>query len=320
VSVLGALLAAVLAVLVLAACSSSPPIRRAAVAGLTAGPQALLDLPYATISPAQKLDLYLPQRRGVAVPLVIDIHGGAWAAGTKEDAVQNVEPLRARGYAVASINYRLAREARFPAAVQDTKTAIRWLRTNARQYGLNPDQFALWGFSAGGNLAALAGVTGRTTVPEAAVLDDLVLGNPTTSGAVQAVVDFYGISDLLSLDAQGRQPGGCVRPARYGRLDSSETLWLGALPRRAEDRARAASPVTYLGRGQQVPPFFIAHGGADCLVPADQSVELANALQQDGVRTELVIVPGVGHANAAFNIAQTGPAIAFLDSVFGRLP
>ena len=139
----------------------------------------------------QKLDLYLP-KDGTNLPIIINIHGGAFRAGRKEDGV----PLSylAQGYAVASINYRLSQHAVFPAQIEDCKAAVRWLRAHAAEYRLDPTRFAAWGSSAGGHLAAMLGTTGETK--EFNVGADL-----GQSSRVQAVVDYFGPTDFLQMDA-----------------------------------------------------------------------------------------------------------------------
>ena len=156
------------------------------------GASAYSDLAYVTNGHRrQKLDLYLP-KDGQNLPLIINIHGGAWLGGSKEMDV----PLDflARGYAVASINYRLSQHAVFPAQIEDCKAAVRWLRANAAQYHLDPARFAAWGKSAGGHLAALLGTTGDGMKFE-------VGENLAVSSRVQAVVDYFGPTDLLQMDA-----------------------------------------------------------------------------------------------------------------------
>jgi acetyl esterase/lipase len=174
------------------------------------------DLPYAGTSRFQKLDLYLPGDRSKPAPVVIWIHGGGLTRGDKRSLpradfspapkprgaygpyqvqVPDVAALLARGYAVVSLNYRLgfALMTSVTPAVADTKAAIRFLRTNARAYGLDPARFAVWGNSMGGYLAAMAGVTGDQPTK----FDDAALGNPATSSAVQAVVVWYGAEDRM---------------------------------------------------------------------------------------------------------------------------
>jgi acetyl esterase/lipase len=147
----------------------------------------------------QKLDLYLP-KDGTNLPLIINIHGGAFKAGSKENGV----PLEylTPGYAVASINYRLSQHALFPAQIEDCKAAIRWLRAHASEYRLDPNRFAAWGSSAGGHFAAMLGTTGDTQQFD-------VGGNLDQPSRVQAVVDYFGPTDFLQMDAH-RLPNGQV--------------------------------------------------------------------------------------------------------------
>lgn len=118
------------------------------------------DVAYAELSEAQKLDLYVPETGEAPYPLVIYIHGGAFMMGDKAMSANELDPLINAGFAVASLNYRLSGEALFPAQVHDVKAAVRWLRANAETYGIDPDNFAAWGASAGGNLVAMLGTTG----------------------------------------------------------------------------------------------------------------------------------------------------------------
>jgi acetyl esterase/lipase len=174
------------------------------------------DLTYAEKSPAEKLDLYLPVGRGAPARLVIWIHGGAFRVGDKRSMprqdfgpapkprglngpyqiqVPNVAALVARGYAVASLNYRLGNwfvRAALP-AIQDSKAAVRFLRANAAKYNLNPNQFAVWGNSVGGYMTAMLGVTGD----QSTLFDDPTLGNAGVSSAVQACVVWFGAEDRL---------------------------------------------------------------------------------------------------------------------------
>lgn len=287
--------------------------------GLTAGPQEVTGLRYATVSPAETLDLYLPERTGKAVPLVIEIHGGAFEGGARSEAQDRIEALRDHGYAVASIDYRLSDEAPFPAGVRDVKAAVRWLRANAARYGIDPGRFAAWGDSAGGYFTAVLGTTsGRTTT-----FDDASLGNAKVSSSVQAVVDFYGPVDFLTMDRQAASPGGCPgSPQVHDAGDSPESRWLGAPVQSAATAARNASPITYLpaagARSSGIPPFYLAHGTADCQVPQGQSLQLAAALKAAKVPHTLTLLDGIGHGAPEFEERLRTPVIAFLDRTFGR--
>jgi acetyl esterase/lipase len=290
------------------------PARREPV-GVTAPEQTFVGLAYAGHSSAQRLDLYLPGRTGRAVPLVIDIHGGAFSGGGRSQDRDRIDVLVARGYAVASIDYRLSGEAPFPAGARDVKAAVRWLRAAAPRYGIDPARFAAWGDSAGGYFAALLGATsGRSTA-----LDDPGLGNAKVSSSVQAVVDFYGPVDFLTMDRQAVAPGGCPgSPQAHDEAGSPESLWLGSAVQSMPARAREASPLTYLtGRGTP-PPFLVAHGTADCQVPQGQTLQLVAALKARRVPTEVHLLDGVGHGAPEFEERLQTTVLTFLDRTLGR--
>jgi acetyl esterase/lipase len=268
---------------------------------------------YASRSDAQRLDLYLPERTGTAVPLVVYVHGGAFMGGDKAKHAAEVEALRGRGYAVASVNYRLSGEALFPAGVQDVKAAVRWLRAAAPRYGLDPGRFGAWGDSAGGHLVAMLGATGD----QPTVFDDPALGDPRVSSAVQAVVDWYGPTDFLLMDDQSSRTG-CTAPQVHDEAGSPESRWLGAPIQTVPDAAHAANPISYLGTARTLPPFLVVHGDADCNVPHGQSELLVEALREHGGEVTFTLLPGVAHADPVFREEQIGPAIAFLDRVLGH--
>jgi len=227
----------------------------------------------------QKLDLYLPKTPGTNLPLIINIHGGAFRMGSKEQDV----PLDylPRGYAVASINYRLSQHAVFPAQIEDCKTAVRWLRAHAAEFGLDPKRFAAWGASAGGHLAAMLGVTGAEKQFD-------VGANLDQSSGVQAVVDYFGPTDFLQMDAH-RTANGQVHDG----ADSPESELVGGPIQQNPEKTAKANPVTYVTR--KSPPFLICHGDADPLVPHHQSVLLEAALKKAGVPVTLYTVKGGGH-------------------------
>jgi acetyl esterase/lipase len=243
------------------------------------GATAYYDLAYVTNGHRrQKLDLYLP-KDGQKLPLIINIHGGAWLGGSKEMDV----PLDylAHGYAVASINYRLSHHALFPAQIEDCKAAVRWLRANATNFSLDPAHFAAWGKSAGGHLAALLGTTG-----DGKTFD--VGENLDVSSRVQAVVDYFGPTDLLQMDAHRLADGQVHDKSR-----SPESLLIGGPLQENKDKAARANPITYLKK--DAPPFLICHGDADPAVPHHQSELLEAALKQAGVPVTFYTVKGAGH-------------------------
>ena len=228
--------------------------------------------------PRQVLDLYLPDL-GHAMPLIVWIHGGAFRMGSKEDRLP-FEMLEL-GYAIASLNYRLSQHALFPAQIEDCKAAVRWLRAHADTYGLDPSRFASWGESAGGHLAAMLGTTGHE-----AALD--VGEHLEQSSRVQAVLDFFGPTDFLQMDAH-RLPEGMV----HDTADSPESELVGGLIQERPTEVARANPVTYVT--SEAPPFLIVHGDRDPLVPYHQSTLLADALKVAGVPVTFYTVVGAGH-------------------------
>ena len=237
------------------------------------------DLAYAqTRHPRQKLDLYLPASQG-RHPLIIWIHGGAWQVGSKSEDV----PFEyvGRGYALASINYRLSQHGLFPAQIEDCKAAVRWLRANAARYNLDPHRFAAWGPSAGGHLAAMLG-----TAAGARQFD--VGEHLTVSSSVQAVVDYFGPTDFIQMDTH-RVSGGQVHDV----ADSPESQLVGGPIQDHPDRVALANPVTYVT--SECPPFLIVHGELDPLVPHHQSELLGNALEQAEVPVTFYTVNGGRH-------------------------
>lgn len=237
------------------------------------------DLPYVSNPhPRQKLDLYLPSGAG-PYPLIIWIHGGAFRLGSKEDGVP-IDYL-AEGYAIAALNYRLSQHALWPAQIVDCKSAVRWLRAHAADYGVDPARFAVWGPSAGGHLSAMVGLTGPLGIFEEGEYLEV-------SSHVSAVVDYFGPTDFLQMDAH-RLPDGMVHDAP----DSPESQLIGGPIQEHPERVAAANPVTYVT--PEAPPFLIVHGDRDPLVPYHQSVLLYEALCKAGVPVTFYTVKGGGH-------------------------
>lgn len=243
--------------------------------------QVFRDLSYGKNGNAsQKLDLYLP-KQGKNMPLIIYIHGGAFMSGSKEDWIP--WNCLGEGYAVASINYRLSGEAIFPAQIVDCKAAVRWLRANAIKYNLDPNHFASWGESAGGHLATMIG-----TAADAREFE--VGDNLNVSSRVQAVVDYYGPTDFLQMDAHRIPDGQLHDPA-----DSPESLLVGGAIQQNKEKVAMANPITYITKN--TPPFLICHGDQDPLVPHHQSELLESALKKAGVAVKFYTVKGAGHGN-----------------------
>lgn len=275
------------------------------------------DVPYADISPAQVLDLWLPDSVPGPWPLVILIHGGGFKAGDKASQMARVRTVLAAGYAAASIDYRLSGEARFPAAVQDVKAAVRSLRANAATYRLDAERFAVWGVSAGANLALMIGVSGD----QLSDLDDPALGHVGVSGAVSAVVAWYPPVDFLVMAEQARRsyPKRCKgSPPDTDAADSNASRYLGAPVQAVPEVAAAANPISYLATATDLPAFSLAVGSADCVVPSAQSRVLDAALRSAGARSNLIVVPGAGHGDRRVARQATPAALAMLADTFGR--
>jgi acetyl esterase/lipase len=247
------------------------------------------------------LDLYVPA--GVpAPPLVVWVHGGAWRSGTK---AQPPPMFVENGFATASLDFRQSTDARFPAAVHDIKAAIRFLRARAREYGYRTDRIAIAGSSSGAHLAALVGVSGGVTALEGTEGDHL-----KESSTVQAIVSYYGASNLMTILAQSTPFGlNMRRPALE--------LLLGALPENAPDLAKLASPVVHVGPGD--PPLLLLHGDQDPQMPINQSHELQGAYEKAGLDVSLDVVHGAAHGgNLFFSPERIQRVVAFLRRTIAR--
>jgi acetyl esterase/lipase len=238
----------------------------------------------------QKLDLYLPGGRPGPYPVILWIHGGQWNRPGKES--HPMFPLAssfvADGFAVVSINYRFSQQAIFPAQIHDAKAAVRWLKRNAQTYGLDASKIVAWGASSGGHLAALLGTS--------AGVQDLGDSDDRAS-RVQAVIDFFGPTDFLQMDAH-RGPDGFI----HDDPSSPESRLVGGLITEHAAAVRRASPLTYVTADD--PPFLIVHGDRDVSVPHHQSEILASALTNVGVSATLRTVGRAGHNDPAFRGAE----------------
>ena len=256
-----------LLVLTLTGCTTSAP----------PGARKLSNIEY-TRAPGRplKLDLYLPNGATNKLPVLVWIHGGAWKMGSKDWCP--IAPLVTNGVAVASIEYRLSNEAKFPAQIMDCRAAIRWLRANAATHGLDPERIGAFGASAGGHLAALLG-----TAPDVKEWD--AGAHLVQSSRVQCVVALYPPTDLDELTS-----GWFWRKVSFsdvGRL-------IGGAVDQNRDLVARANPVNYISK--DTPPFYLLHGDRDKLVPIRQSELLHAALKQAGIPVHFEIVPGKGHA------------------------
>jgi len=242
------------------------------------------------------LDVYLPANTQGNIPLVVFIHGGGWQVNDKYADIgymgNTVSALINNGMAVASIDYRFASQAQFPALIQDCNQALSFLCKNAGKYHLDVNRIALMGFSAGGHLASLQGLANNNEVPA------FFMSGKAQKFRIKAVVDYYGPSELTSL-------GSSEDP------NAPEAILLGATPVARPDLAKIASPVTYVDKND--PPFLIFHGEKDDMVTSRQSKLLSGWLSAVSVKNELIIVPNAPHYGKMFDTP------AYRDKVIGFL-
>ena len=267
-----------------------------------------LDIPYANLSLAEKLDIYLPDKGDGPFPVIMSIHGGAFMFGDKADEQLNpmLQGLN-HGYAIVSINYRMSGEAIFPANINDVKAAIRWVKANAAKYKFSPKRIALWGGSAGGNLAALAGTSG-----DVKELENMTMGNSNQSSRVMAVVDWFGPTNFLLMDEQFKETGN-GKP-NNSEADSPLSKVLGQKITQIPEKVKMANPESYITSDD--PPFLIEHGTKDQLVPTQQSVmfyeKLVKVLGKEKVTLHLL--EGVQHGGKEFETPENLQMVfSFLD-------
>ncbi len=261
---------------------------------LPPGAKVTKDIPYVPDGhERQKLDLYLPAG-GINRPLIVWVHGGGWEGGNK-DGCPALGMLN-KGFAVASIGYRLSQHAIFPAQIEDCKSAVRWLRAHAAENGIDPSRIGAWGASAGGHLVALLGTTGETHVFDHGE-------NLDQSSGVQCVLDWFGPADFLHW-------GGLAAP----RIDDPKSpicRLIGGPVSAHDEAAKSASPIYFVSKDSA--PFLIMHGDQDKLVPLQQSESLNAALKKAGVESTLDIIAGAGHGSPAF---VTGERLAEMANFF----
>jgi acetyl esterase/lipase len=237
--------------------------------------------------PRHLLDIYLPANANGKLPLVIFVHGGGWISNDKYADMgymkKTIAEIVSSGFALASIDYRLATQSVFPALIQDCNRAASFLYDNANKYGLDRTRFAVMGFSAGGHLASLMGLSKNNNVAA------FFMPNTSKQFRFKAVVDFYGPSDLVLL-RNSDDP------------KSPEATLIGAAPLARPDLAKVASPVTYVDKND--PPFLIIHGEKDDIVSNKQSKLLHAWLDIVGVQNELIIVKDAPHFGAMYDVDE----------------
>jgi acetyl esterase/lipase len=256
------------------------------------------DVVYATHGRPLRMHLLLPRTPATSRPAIVFIHGGGWTEGTRERGLPSLVHFVKKGYVAASIEYRLSGEAIFPAQIEDVRAAIEYIRTHATEFGVDPHRIAVWGQSAGGHLAALAG----TSLGGAARPD--------------VVIDWNGPTDFLEPRELARLE---KRKAVQGQPTFAMERLLGGPVDERRELAAAANPIRWVTPDD--PPFLILHGSGDEEVSITQSELLRDALAKAGVEVTLEVFPGEGHFGIGprpFPDKYYSPMDAFLERHFGR--
>ena len=235
-------------------------------------------------------DIYVPPGEG-PFPGVLMIHGGAWTSGTKGHMLAHARTVVAAGYTVMNINYRLAPKDKFPAQVDDCKAAVRFMRTNAAKYKIDPERIASYGYSAGGHLACMLGTTDADDGLDGDVADD------APDPRVQCVI------------AGGAPCEFRLMPKRISALG----YWLGGSRSDVPENYRLASPTAFATADD--PPVFFFHGEEDKLVPLESPKSLQAALESHGIECRFHVVEGKGHIGAFLDREPAKEAVKFLDAV-----
>jgi len=286
------------------------------------GTVAYADVVFSTIPGYRPLtlDLYVPPGESASGrPVLVMIHGGGWLGGhTRHSGAfsnwpETLAAIAGEGYVVASVEYRLSGEAPFPAAFDDVRAAIRWLRSNADEYGIDRQRAVVMGGSAGGQLAALAGTAcGDNRYPDSATA-----APDAESACVQGVVTWYGVFDfgmIVPVDEKPDGPDVGGAPGRY--LDCG--------PKSCDaDTVRNASAMSFVDAAD--PPFLMVHGTDDRVVAVEQSRAMHKALTDAGVDSTYIEIPGVNHSFIGQSAEDTigasrkafDASIAFIDRIVG---
>jgi acetyl esterase/lipase len=244
--------------------------------------QVIANVTYLTASGYEsKLDVY--KRRDVTTPqpTLIFYHGGGWILGTKEASFMSIMPWLEMGWNVVNVEYRMARVALAPAAVEDSTCALRFVVEKAKDYGIDTNKIVLSGESAGGHLALAVGMIPESAGFTRACAGGAFRGNDIAVPKVAAIINWYGVTDLNDMLSGPNARGYAVQ-------------WLGTLANR-DEVARSVSPLTYVRAG--LPPILSIQGDADPIVPFSQNVRLQDALAKAGAKSELFPIPGGGHGN-----------------------
>lgn len=277
------------------------------------------DIIYAKTSDAQKLDLYVPESEA-PVPVIVMIHGGAFQFGSKTmDSITDCLSVTEAGYAIASLDYRMAGEATFPGAVADAKAAVRYLKANAEALGIDGDKIAVWGMSAGAYIANMVALT-----PEVEALNGDVTDNAEYSSGVNVLVSWFAPLDFYNMDAEFEAMGITEDKRGMGLTasdNSAESKFIGQNVAADEAYTKTTDPETYI---DQLPADYglhalYQHGDADDQVPYTQSENMVKALDGTAGIASVTFekMPGLDHEDAGFYTQENlDRIVAFLDNVF----
>jgi acetyl esterase/lipase len=252
------------------------------------------DIAYSKVGSRElKLDIARPAEGDGPFPAVLVIHGGAWRQGNKADVRPILPQFVEHGFVAISPEYRLCPQNAFPAQIHDVKAAVRWLKVNAKKYRIDPDRIGAMGFSAGGHLAMMLGLTS----PNDGLEGDVSAGAPDSR--VKAVVNYFGPTDLAAKDI----PDICKPWVKD---------FLGGSPQDRPDAAAKASPLTFVSKDDA--PVLTFQGTKDSLVPYTQAIKLAEAMSSAGVPGRVELILGADHGWAGAEMARTvNETFGFLD-------
>lgn len=263
-----------------------------------------------------RLDIHLPKIGKAPYPVIILVYGSAFFSNnSKANAFRDGigQYLLNNGFAVVTINHRSSKDSLFPTQIQDVKAAIRYTRANAATFSLNNKFMGISGWSSGGHLSAFAGTTNNIKIQTINGLDIDIegkLGKYTNiSSHVDAVVDWFGPTDFLSMDK-------CGSTMKHDDVKSPESSLIGGAIQENADKCALASPISYVNKNN--PPFLIFHGDKDPLVPHCQSEKLYEKMQKEGVKSELVIIKGGGHGPGVMIDMYYAKMVAFFKNELNK--
>ncbi len=277
----------------------------------------ILGIRYGSLE-SQVLDLYYPAEGEGPFPLILNVHGGGWMFGSRQDVgvAGLVDCALSHGIAVAAVDYRLAPKAKFPENLYDVKTAVRWARANAAQYRLDPERFGVIGDSAGGHFSLMIAATAN--VP---ALEGEAYGWPGVSSAVQAACAFYPPVDMERDWSEFYAASGAKRiPLKVKGHSTMEEYEFGSVS--APNLAPLVSPHRYVHK--DMPPVLLFHGMSDGVVPYQHSELMTERIREvcgEG-RTKLLLYPERVHSDMDFMTGESAQiAVVFFDRVFrGEAP